>query len=269
MPNIRIVISGCAGKMGRALLRETAKNPRTDIAGGVERPDDPSIGADVGLLAGLPAAGIMVTADPLPLFARAEALVAFSTPDASLTQARAAADRGLAIVIGTTGFSAGEEAEIAALARAAPVVKASNFSLGVTLLAGLVEETARRLSDDFDIEVFEAHHRDKIDAPSGTALTLAEAAARGRDTPLKDRAVRVRDGVVGPRRAGDIGFAVRRGGGLIGDHEVAFISGEEMITLSHRALDRGLFAKGAIAAALWASGRKPGLYGMRDVLGLD
>lgn len=269
MPNVRILIAGCAGKMGRALIRETIKNPRTDLAGGVERAGDASVGADLGLLAGSPSTGLVVETDIAVALARADVLVAFSTPAASLAHARLAAERALPVVIGTTGFSAAEEAEIAAAAKAAAIVKASNFSLGVTLLASLVEEAASRLSDDFDVEIFEAHHRDKVDAPSGTAITLAEAAARGRDVPLRDRAVRTRDGVTGPRRAGDIGFSVRRGGGLIGDHEVAFVSGEEMITLSHRALDRGLFAKGAIAAALWAHGRRPGLYGMRDVLGLD
>lgn len=269
MPNTRLAISGCAGRMGRALLREAVKNPRTDIAGGVERADDASLGADLGVLAGVAPVGLVVEADPSAALARADVLIAFSTPAASLAHARLAADRGLAIVLGTTGFSPAEDGAIESLARTAPVVRASNFSLGVTLLSALVEETARRLSDDFDIEIFEAHHRDKVDAPSGTALALGEAAARGRDVPLKDRAVRIRDGMTGPRRAGDIGFSVRRGGGMIGDHEVAFISGEEMISLSHRALDRGLFAKGAIAAAIWAKGRRPGLYGMRDVLGLD
>ena len=269
MPNVRIAVSGAAGRMGRALLREIARNPRTDLAGGVERADDASVGADLGLLAGLAPAGLVVETDPAGPLSRADALVVFSTPAATLVHAKLAAERGLAVVVGTTGLSPADEAGIAALARTAPIVKSSNFSLGVALLAALVEETARRLSDDFDIEIFEAHHRDKVDAPSGTALTLGEAAARGRDAPLKDRCVRQRDGVTGPRRAGDIGFAVRRGGGLIGDHEVAFISGEEMLTLSHRALDRGLFARGAVAAALFAHGRRHGLYGMRDVLGLD
>lgn len=269
MANVRIAVSGCAGKMGRAVLRETARNPRTDIAAGVERADNPSIGSDLGALFGAPPIGIVVGADLLQALAGADALIVFSTPSAAIEHVRFAAESGVALVVGTTGFSTDQEEAIATAARSIPIVKTSNFSLGVALLSSLVEEAARRLSDDFDIEIFEAHHRDKIDAPSGTALTLAEAAARGRDIPLKERAVRIRDGVVGPRRAGDIGFSVRRGGGLIGDHEVAFVSGEEMITLAHRALDRSLFAKGAIAAAIWAPGRKPGLYGMRDVLGLN
>ncbi|MBY0420972.1 MAG: 4-hydroxy-tetrahydrodipicolinate reductase, partial [Parvularculaceae bacterium] len=202
------------------------------------------------------------------LLARGDVLIDFTTPAATLEHLRAAAERGIAAIVGTTGFSEADEAAIAAHATAIPIVKASNFSLGVALVAALVEEAARRLGDDFDIEIAEIHHRHKVDAPSGTALMLGAAAARGRGVPLRDRSVRVRDGITGPRRAGDIGFSVRRGGGVIGDHEVSFVSSEEMITLSHRALDRGLFAKGAVAAALWAHGRKPGLYSVRDVLGL-
>ncbi|MEX0645864.1 MAG: 4-hydroxy-tetrahydrodipicolinate reductase [Parvularculaceae bacterium] len=263
-----ILVAGAGGRMGRAVTAEILKTPGVTLAGGFERPDSAFIGADLGNLAGLDALGLRVETSPAQGLKHASALIDFTTPEASLANARAAAGAGVAHILGTTGLAREQEAEIAALAKKIPIVKSGNMSLGVNLLAALVEEAARRLSDDYDIEIIEAHHREKVDAPSGTALMLARAAAAGRGVDLEAKAVRARDGEIGSRRAGDIGFAVIRGGGIVGAHEVLFAGSQEVITLAHSALDRGLFAKGAVAAARWAAGKPPGLYSMRDVLGL-
>lgn len=268
MTDQSILVAGAGGRMGRAVTAEILKTPGLSLAGGFERAGSPVIGADMGVLAGADAIGVKVEASIEPGLKRAAALIDFTAPAASVENARAAAAARIAHVIGATGFTPEQEEEIAALAKKTAIVKSGNMSLGVNLLAALVEEAARRLSDDYDIEIVEAHHREKVDAPSGTALMLGRAAAQGRGADLADRAVRARDGVTGPRRAGDIGFAVIRGGGIVGEHSVLFAGSEEMLTLSHRAFDRRLFAKGAVAAAKWAAGRPPGLYSMRDVLGL-
>ncbi len=198
-----------------------------------------------------------------------DVIIDFSSPAASEALAKAVAARGgPALVVGTTGLGEAEQAALLAASLRVAVVRSGNFSLGVNLLMGLVEQAARALSaQDWDIEVFEAHHRRKIDAPSGTALMLGEAAARGRSTPLDEVAVRARDGQTGPRPVGAIGFSVMRAGDIIGEHSVTFAADQEILTLAHSARDRGLFAKGAVAAAIWAVGRPPGLYDMMDVLG--
>ena len=260
----RIIIAGAAGRMGRALIREALATPGVALAGGFERAGHDAIGADLGPLAGLDALGMAVESKPPQT--RADALIDFTAPAASLEAARAAAAAGTPLVIGTTGFSVAEEAEIAELASRVAIVKSGNMSLGVNLLAALVKEAATRLGPDYDIEIIEAHHRAKTDAPSGTALMLGEAAAQGRGLNLATVAVKSRTGVVGPRPDNAIGFAVVRGGGIVGDHEVIFAGAQEVISLSHRAIDRGLFAKGAIAAARWVKGKPPGLYSMQDVI---
>jgi 4-hydroxy-tetrahydrodipicolinate reductase len=267
MANVRMLIAGAAGKMGRAVIREALATPGVTLAGGFERLGHEAVGRDLGPLAGLDSLGVAVEAGPERLIRRADALIDFTAPQASLANARAAAAAGVPHIIGTTGFSPEEETEIAALATENAIVKSGNMSLGVNLLAALVKEAAARLGPDYDIEIVEAHHRDKVDAPSGTALMLAAAAARARGVDLKKAAIRTRDGAVGPRPAGAIGFASIRGGGVVGDHEVLFAGPEEVLALSHRAIDRGLFARGAVAAAKWAVGKPPGLYSMTDVLG--
>lgn len=267
MPNPKIVVAGAAGRMGRALMREVLRAPGLFLAGAFERPDSEFAGADVGALLGTEPVGLKVASDPEAALHGAAVLLDFTASGAAAANARAAAAAGAALVLGTTGLSAEETGAIEILAKKITIVRSGNFSLGVNLVAGLVEEAARRLPDDFDIEIFEAHHRDKIDAPSGTALMLARAAAEGRDCDLEARSVRARDGAVGPRRAGDIGFSVMRGGGIVGEHRVVFAGADEVVEISHSAIDRGLFAKGAVAAAKWAIGRPPGLYSMRDVLG--
>ena len=264
-----ILVAGAGGRMGRAVTVEILKTPGLALAGGFERSDSPVIGVDMGLLVGAEPLGVKVADTIEPALSRAAALIDFTTPAASLENARAASAAGVAHILGTTGFSSEEEAEIARLAKKTAIVKSGNMSLGVNLLAALVEQAARCLPDDYDIEILDIHHRDKVDAPSGTALMLGRAAADGRGVDLDARMVRGRDGVTGPRQAGDIGFAVIRGGGVVGEHSVLFAGSEEVLTFSHKALDRALFAKGAVTAAKWAADKPPGLYSMRDVLGVS
>jgi len=265
---VRVLVAGCAGRMGRAVLEAVRADPELELAGGFDRSDCGETGVDLGRLIGVDDLGLAV-ADRIDRGLRqADALIDFTAPAASADNAHRAAEAGLAFVVGTTGFDAAQERAIAEAARAIPIVKSGNMSLGVNLLAALVEKAAAALDDRFDIEILEMHHRHKVDAPSGTALLLGAAAARGRGVDLAAKSDRVRDGAPGPRRAGDIGFAVLRGGGVVGEHEVAFASDEEILRLSHVAMDRSLFAKGAARAAKWAKGRAPGLYSMRDVLGL-
>ncbi|MCA3720676.1 4-hydroxy-tetrahydrodipicolinate reductase [Phenylobacterium sp.] len=252
-PPIRIAISGALGRMGLAVAEAVEASPDLILAGRFDRPDavDPILTDWASALEG------------------ADVVVDFSTPAASVALAGEAATLGRpALVIGSTGFSPGEIDALAEAALRIPIVRAGNFSLGVNMLMGLVELAAAALSPaEFDIEVFEAHHRRKVDAPSGTALMLGEAAARGRGVDLDRASIRARDGITGARPEGAIGFSVVRGGGVIGEHSVLFAGEDEILTLSHSARDRGLFARGALAAARWVVSREPGAYDMQDVLG--
>lgn len=264
-----LVVVGAAGRMGQALIRAIHTIPGARVAGAIERAGSPHIGKDAGELAGVGRLEVAIGDDPLPAFAKADGVLDFTTPAATVEFAGYAAQARIAHVIGTTGCSAEDNARIAAAARHATIVKSGNMSLGVNLLAVLVEQAARALdADDFDIEILEMHHRHKVDAPSGTALLLGEAAAAGRGVALAGNDVRVRDGHTGVRKSGSIGFASLRGGSVVGDHSVVLAGTGERITLAHHAEDRAIFARGAVKAALWARGRKPGLYSMRDVLGL-
>ena len=268
MSDMKLAVLGAAGRMGQTLARTVAATPGCVLAAGIEAKGSPAIGQDLGEVAGLGPLGIAITDDPLAVFAEVHGLLDFTTPKATVAFAGLAAQARIVHVIGTTGFSAGDQAEIEAAARHAAIVKAGNMSLGVNLLAGLTNRVAQTLGPDFDIEILELHHRHKRDAPSGTALLLGQAAASGRAIALKDHSVRVRHGDVGPRRVGDIGFAILRGGDVVGEHKVIFAGAGERIELVHIATDRGIFAQGAIRAALWARGQGPGLYSMRDVIGL-
>jgi 4-hydroxy-tetrahydrodipicolinate reductase len=264
-----LVIVGAAGRMGRNLVRTVHETPGARVAAAIERPDSPAVGKDAGEIAGIGPIGVPVTDDPLPAFAEADGVLDFTSPAASVEFAGYAAQARIVHVIGTTGCSVEDDARIAAAARHATIVKSGNMSLGVNLLAVLVRQAAAALgAEDFDIEVLEMHHRHKVDAPSGTALLLGEAAAEGRDVSLAEESVRVRDGHTGARKAGTIGFAALRGGSVIGDHSVILAGPGERVVLSHLAGDRSIFVHGAVKAALWARGRKPGLYSMLDVLGL-
>lgn len=269
LPPMRLVVVGAGGRMGKALIRAIEENPQTVLAGAIVRENSPLIGQDAGEMAGAGKNGIIISSDPLPVFAEAEGVLDFTAPSSSLDYAALAAQARIVHVNGTTGFSTSDDEQILAAARHATIIKSGNMSLGVNLLAALVEQAARALGPDtFDIEIFEMHHKHKVDAPSGTALLLGEAAAEGRDINLADHSVRVRDGHTGARENGTIGFASLRGGSVIGEHSVIFAGAAERITLSHQAQDRAVFAQGAVAAALWGRGKKPGLYSMRDVLGI-
>ena len=266
---MKLAVVGAAGRMGQTLVRMIHATKGACVFSAIERPGSPAIGRDVGEVAGIGPIGVLITEDPLKAFVEAEGIVDFTTPASTVEFAALAAQARIVHVIGTTGCTSEDDAKIAAAARHARVVKSGNMSLGVNLLSVLVREGAKALgATDWDIEVLEMHHKHKVDAPSGTALLLGREAARGRGVDLASHSVRVRDGHTGPREPGSIGFATLRGGGVIGDHSVVFASDSEMITLSHRANDRSLFADGAIKAALWAFDKKPGLYNMLDVLGL-
>lgn len=267
MPKSSILVAGAGGRMGKAIVAEVLRTPGVTLAGGFERPGGPDIGKDIGVLAGLDAIGLAVEDAAEKGLSRAAALIDFTAPKVSAANARAAAQKGVAHVIGTTGLSEEEEAAIAEAAKTIAIVKSGNMSVGVNILTALVEQAASKLDEDFDIEIFEAHHRAKVDAPSGTALMLGAAAARGRGVSLAERKAQADRS--GARKTGDIGFSVLRGGGIVGEHRVSFAGLQEVITLSHSAIDRGLFARGAVAAARWAMDKPPGLYSMRDVLGLN
>src|SRR6188508_1553141 len=246
MSDMKLAVLGAAGRMGQTLARAVAAAPGCVLAAGIEAKGSPAIGQDLGEVAGLGPLGIAITDDPLPVFAEVHGVLDFTTPKATVAFAGLAAQARIVHIIGTTGLSADDQAKIEAAARHAAIVKAGNMSLGVNLLAGLTNRVAQTLGPDFDIEILELHHRHKRDAPSGTALLLGEAAAAGRAIALKDHSVRV--------RAGDIGFAALRGGDVVGEHKVIFAGAGERIELVHIATDRGIFAQGAIRAALWARG---------------
>jgi 4-hydroxy-tetrahydrodipicolinate reductase len=268
MSDIRIVVAGAAGRMGQTVVRTIADTPGCVLSGALEASGKRDLGADAGALAGAQPLGVMLTDDPLPLLAKAQALIDFTNPKTSVDLAALCAQARIVHVIGTTGCSPDDDVKIRAAARHAVIVKSGNMSLGVTLLAALVERAAKALPD-YDIEIVEMHHRLKVDAPSGTALLLGQAAARGRDVALFDKSVRARDGITGVRNDGAIGFASLRGGTVVGEHEVILAGSQERIVLSHVAEDRAIFARGAITAAMWGQGKKPGLYAMADVLGLS
>jgi 4-hydroxy-tetrahydrodipicolinate reductase len=252
-PQIRIAIAGAQGRMGRHIAEAVQADPRLALAGRFHRP-------------GVTGEGLVSRDEALAV---ADVVIDFTAAEASAALAEVCAARGgPAMVIGSTGFDTAQLAMIAAASAKIPIVRAGNFSLGVNMLMGLVEQAGRALGPDaYDIEIFEAHHRHKVDAPSGTAIMLGEAAAQGRGVELDVVAKRARDGISGERALGEIGFSVMRGGGIVGEHSVSFAAGDEILTLSHSARDRGMFARGAIAAALWVAGRPPGEYDMRDVLG--
>lgn len=266
---MKIAVMGCAGRMGRMLVQEIHAAEGCTLAGGTEPAGSPFLGSDPALLAGLPASGLTITDDVAAVFAAADAVIDFTSPAATVAHARLAAETGTALVIGTTGLSAEQTAAITAAAAATAIMMAPNMSVGVNLLFALTQQVAATLGLDYDIEIVEMHHRHKVDAPSGTALGLGRAAAKGRGVDLDAVKETVRDGVTGAREAGKIGFATLRGGDVVGDHTVIFAADGERVELTHKASNRGVFAKGAVRAARWTEGRAPGLYSMMDVLGLS
>lgn len=268
MSDMKLAIMGAAGRMGRELIRCVRETDGCIVAGGTEAPGAEAVGRDLGELAGIGALGVSVTDNPLELFANIDGILDFTAPAATIAFAELAAQARIVHVMGTTGLSSDDERKIEAAARHAPIIKAGNMSLGVNLLVALTKKVAQALDEDFDIEVLEMHHRHKVDAPSGTALMLGEAAAKGRGIDLEKRSVRSRDGQTGARKRGDIGFATLRGGSVVGEHSVIFAAEGERLELTHMAADRGIFTRGGVKAALWGHGKPPGLYSMMDVLGL-
>ena len=260
---MKIAIAGAGGRMGRVLTEVVHATAGCTVVGGLEPKGSALIGTPMGKT------GAVITDDPIALFKTIDGIIDFTVPAATLSLVEHSANAGIVHVIGTTGIDAAGEAKIHAAAKSARIVKSGNMSLGVNILASLVRKVAAALGDDFDIEVLEMHHKHKIDAPSGTALMLGQAAAAGRNLDLAKRSVRSRDGHTGARPVGDIGFATLRGGSVVGDHTVMFAGPSERIELSHKAESRDLFAYGAVKATLWALGQKPGFYTMTDVLGLE
>ena len=274
---MKIGIVGCAGRMGRMLIGEVLATEGCALAGGTEMPGSDAIGEDLGVLAGLAGLagagasgllGLAVGEDAGVLFRDADAVVDFTQPGATLSHARLAAATGTALIVGTTGLEAQHMEALKAASAKAAVIQAANMSAGVNVLLGLTEQVAAMLGPDYDIEISEMHHRHKVDAPSGTALALGRAAAKGRGVDLDKVSQRARNGQTGERNPGDIGFAVIRGGDVAGEHTVLFAADGERLELTHKANDRAIFARGAVRAALWTEGRGPGLFSMRDVLGL-
>ncbi len=265
---MKIAVVGVAGRMGRELVRAIHATDGATLAGAIEQNGSIALGQDAGLLAGLGKLGAIITDDALEVFAKVDAVLDFTAPAASVAFAGLAANARIVHVCGTTGMSEADEAALKAAARHAVIIRAGNFSLGVNLLVAITRKVAAALDPDFDIEIVETHHRMKVDAPSGTALMLGEAAAQGRNVDLGKVSARGRDGHTGARTRGDIGFASLRGGSVVGDHTVLFAADGERIEITHRADDRGIFARGAVKAALWGKGKPPGVYSMLDVLGI-
>ncbi|WP_415919265.1 4-hydroxy-tetrahydrodipicolinate reductase [Tateyamaria sp. SN6-1] len=265
---IGIVVAGASGRMGQMLIETIAASDAAHLAGVLERPGHAWIGQDLGTVTGGQPTGVMVYDDPLEPMANAQALIDFTAPEATIALSHVAAQARAVHVIGTTGMTDDQIAALEPASRHCAIVRAGNMSLGVNLLTQLTRRVAAALDEDFDIEVIEAHHHHKVDAPSGTALMLGEAAAQGRGVDLRDVRDSGRDGITGARKRGDIGFTAIRGGDIVGEHDVLFAAPGERIVLRHMATDRGIFARGALKAALWGQGKAPGEYDMVDVLGL-
>mgnify|MGYP000005578134 CR=1 FL=1 len=263
-----IVITGGSGRMGQMLIKSVLASDKCRLVGVLERTGHDWIGQDVGIVMGGQPVGVAVTDDAVEVFAKAQAVIDFTAPAATVGFAGLAAQARAVHVIGTTGLSEDDLKAINAASRHAVIVRAGNFSLGVNLLVQLTEKVATALDEDFDIEIIEAHHNQKVDAPSGTALMLGEAAAEGRGVSLKDVSDSGRDGITGARKKGDIGFSAIRGGDIVGEHDVLFAAAGERIVLRHLATDRTIFARGALKAALWGQDKNPGEYNMMDVLGI-
>ena len=263
-----IVVTGVSGRMGQMLVKTIVDSGKARLVGAIERPGNALLGRDIGEVLGLGTLGVAVSDDPVPAFARAQGVIDFTAPAATVEFAALAAQARAVHVIGTTGLETEHLEKIALAARHAVIVRAGNMSLGVNLLVRLTQKVAAALDADWDVEIIESHHRMKVDAPSGTALMLGEAAAAGRGVALEAAKVSGRDGITGARERGSIGFSAVRGGDIVGEHDVLFAADGERVVLRHIATDRAIFARGALRAVLWGQGHKPGEYDMMDVLGL-
>jgi len=264
---MRVIVAGSGGRMGRMLVRAVFETEGVRLAGAVEQPGSDVIGRDAGEIAGVGPLGVPIIASAAEA-PSADVLIDFTAPAATLTHAMLVADRGISMVIGTTGFSDNQLNELYGMLMEVPAVMASNYSVGVNLALQLIHNAAETLGDDYDVEITEAHHRHKVDAPSGTALSMGKAVAEGRGIDFDQAAVYTREGITGERRSGSIGFSVIRAGNIVGEHKVMFASSEERLEIHHVASDRMAFARGAVRAAVWLMDQPAGWYGMQDVLNL-
>jgi len=264
---MRIIITGASGRMGQMLLKAVALHEHATLVAATERAESHHVGKDAGVLVGVGALDICLV-DDITSCPEADVLIDFTAPQACLQHAVFVAEHGMAMVIGTTGFDASEQAQLDATLINSPVVLAANYSVGVNLALNLIQQAAQVLNADYDAEIYEAHHKHKVDAPSGTAIAMGKALAAGRDVSLDAVAVYSREGITGARQTGSIGFSVARGGNIVGDHKAMFIADEERIEINHFASDRMVFAKGAVRAAMWLGQQPAGRYDMQDVLGL-
>ena len=268
MADLEIGVIGAAGRMGAAIVQEIHETEGCVLVAAADAAGHPAIGEDAGSRAGVGALGIPIGDDPARVLERAGVAIEFSLPDATTRHAEMAGAAGTPHVIGTTGLDAAQQRTVEEAARRAPIVVAPNMSLAVNILFALTRQVSGILDERFDIEIVEMHHKHKVDAPSGTALGLGRAAAEGRGVALDAVSQTVREGHTGARKTGDIGFAVLRGGDVVGEHSVVFAVEGERLELTHKASSRRIFSRGAVHAARWAATQKPGLYGMADVLGL-
>ena len=268
MADMKIGIIGAGGRMGQAVIRQVTETDGCAVAAASDAPDSPLIGRDAGEAAGAGALGIAISDDAAAVIAASDTVIEFTLPGPTIDHVALTAAAGVAHIIGTTGMEPDQEAALRAAGEKTVVMHAPNMSLAVNLLFALTKQVAATLNEDFDIEIFEMHHKHKIDAPSGTAVGLGRAAAEGRGVALDDVAQWARHGITGARNRGDIGFSVARGGNVVGDHTVTFAIEDERLELSHKAQSRQIFARGAVHAALWSKGKKPGFYTMFDVLGI-
>ena len=265
---MKVGIVGCAGRMGRMLVAEILASDGLTLIGGTEHRESAFLGLDISKLAGLDETGIIIGSDTDSLFSSADVIIDFTLPKATINHTQEAIKHGTALVIGTTGLNEEEQSAVVKASKSVAVVQAANFSVGVNLLLALTSQVASVLENDYDIEIYEMHHRHKVDAPSGTALALGQAAANGRGVDLQSVSEPTRDGHTGARSPGNIGFATLRGGDVVGDHSLIFAADGERIELTHKASSRAVFARGAIRSAKWCEHKAPGLYSMHDVLGL-
>lgn len=264
----RVAVTGAAGRMGKHLIEAINAAENASLGAAVVRPDSSLVGSDAGELAGVGRLGVEVSGDLNAVMDDFDVLIDFSTPSVTIANAKACAAARKPIVIGTTGFSLGQKEELYAVPAQIPVCMAANFSTGVNLCLKLLDTTARVLGDDVDVEIYEAHHRHKMDAPSGTALKMGEVVASALGRNLQDKAIYGREGQTGERERDNIGFATVRGGDVVGDHTVMFLADGERVEITHKASSRMSFARGAVRAALWLEGKSPMLFDMQDVLGL-
>ena len=266
---MKIGVVGCAGRMGKNLAKDILKTKGCEFSGGTEGPKNTALGEDMGLYLGLPECGKVITEDTEGLFISSDVVIDFTLPKLTVNHLKLAQKYNTSLILGTTGHDENELFFIEEVAKNVAIVKAMNFSIGVNALFALTEQLSGLLDNSFDVEIFEMHHKHKVDAPSGTAIALGEAAAKGRSVDLNDVCVSGRDGITGARKQGEIGFTSLRGGEVVGDHSVIFAGESERIELTHKASSRGIFSQGAVFAAQWTKGQMPGLYSMLDVLGFN